>query len=154
MKTYDQIHSGLHWARGRASEHACVKCGEPAKHWAYMYTAGEDELTAPDGGQYSENFDDYSPMCISCHRNFDYENSEAVREAYRKRGALGGLALEQRRQADPELAERLRKIRSENGKVGGAKSGAMVRTCAECGLSSNPPGLGRHQKFSGHRGTK
>lgn len=155
VKTYEQVHAGLFWAFGRASEHPCITCPEQAAHWAYLYTAeGASELVDPTGSRYSEDFGDYAPMCIGCHRRFDVEHSPAVREALRVQIAAldGWRILEQRRQSDPELAQRLGRIRGENGRVALAKTNAIRRKCRECVLISNPAGVGRHQKFSGHKG--
>jgi hypothetical protein len=152
MKTYEQMHAGLHWARGRASEHLCA-CGKPAKHWAYLYTASEQERVAEDGSRYSESFEDYAPMCISCHRSFDFAHSDNVQAAWEERQKKGDgwRVLEQRRQSDPVLASRLGAIRGANGRVAMSKINAVVRTCV-CGLPSTPAGVGTHQKSSGHIG--
>jgi len=41
---------------------------------------------------------------------------------------------------------------SEQRKAQGEKSTSQKWKCAECGMVSNPPALGRHQKYSGHSG--
>jgi hypothetical protein len=146
------MHSGLHWARGKASEHECA-CGKLAKNWAYLYTS-KNELVAEDGSQYSENFDDYAPMCWSCHRKYDTLHSPQVKDAVKAWQSKGDgwRDLEARRRVDPELRERLGAIRRENGRATGLATNAIRRTCGECELTSNPPGIGRHQKYSGHNG--
>jgi hypothetical protein len=70
---YCTAHDRLRNARGRASAHLCVDCGEPAKEWAYD---GNDanELHEWVNGSYlafSLNLSAYSPRCHKCHRRFD-----------------------------------------------------------------------------------
>lgn len=53
---YSTIHNALQRERGYASAHACVKCGEQARDWAF------DEPTG-----FSTDLSRYSPLCRSCH---------------------------------------------------------------------------------------
>lgn len=153
MKTYDQMHHGLEWHYGPASNRTCSGCERPANNWCYQYPATGEKIS-PEGQRYSERFEDYAPMCWSCHKKFDYTKDPRIRESMGRNLARGEgwKVLERRRLADPELAQRLYVIRSANGRVAGAATNAIRRACAECGLTSNPPGVGRHQKFSGHTG--
>ena len=64
--TYYNVHGDM----GRADAHLC-SCGEPARDWAYQYTAGDREILSPEGWPYSTDPDDYRPMCRPCHRRFD-----------------------------------------------------------------------------------
>lgn len=70
---YLSLHDRIRNARGRASDHSCVSCGESACEWSYD---GDDanELHEWVNGSYlafSLNTDAYSPRCRKCHRRFD-----------------------------------------------------------------------------------
>jgi len=58
--TSEAVHLRLRRERGRASEYACVDCGEAAEEWSF------DE---PSG--YSVDLSRYAPRCIRCHREHD-----------------------------------------------------------------------------------
>lgn len=57
---YRAVHARLVQARGKASDHRCVDCDEPAHEWSYRETSG-----------FSTNLEDYSPRCCRCHRAHD-----------------------------------------------------------------------------------
>lgn len=57
---YRANHRKLHKQRGKASDHLCVRCDNPAKQWAQVH--GEDG---------SNPWADYVPMCCRCHVNYD-----------------------------------------------------------------------------------
>lgn len=69
---YAGAHRRVKKARGSASEYACVNCSGPARDWAYDRT-DPDEKISEDGMVYSTRIDHYQPMCVACHRAFDYE---------------------------------------------------------------------------------
>jgi hypothetical protein len=108
-----------------------VDCGGEAKDWAYLHTG--EQLVSPSGQTYSENFDDYAPMCRSCHRRFDMARNPIWRNklANHIRGAA----------EDPEAFEAERKRRTHLA--------ALRRTCS-CGLVSNPGAVAYHAKVQGH----
>lgn len=68
--TYTQAHLRLKVDRGRAAEHTCIQCSEPAHEWAYMGGC-PDELTHTNGVKYSLDQSRYEPMCMPCHRRHD-----------------------------------------------------------------------------------
>lgn len=68
------VHSRLYRARGPAKAQPCAVCGGTARDWAYLYTAGDAEIVQPGGSRYSDDLDDYAPMCRRCHRRFDATN--------------------------------------------------------------------------------
>jgi hypothetical protein len=72
--TYKDMHARVVRARGRASEHACVDCGKPARHWSYDH-ADPAEKSAPKGWAYSLDVAHYEPRCVPCHKRFDLEVS-------------------------------------------------------------------------------
>jgi hypothetical protein len=171
VKTYEQMHSGLHWARGRASEHSCVDCGGPAKDWAFRYTAGDLQIVDDRGRAYSERFEDYEPMCRSCHRRFDMLqpdrrefqlahlariNAAAAadpnyRQRMREQGEKGRAVLAERRARG--LAVRVgQRTDTEQMKAAGKALGAIRRRCLVCGLETAAGPLVRHQKLAGHEG--
>jgi hypothetical protein len=53
------MHRRLHRNFGKASDHACVDCGAPAKDWSL------------EGEIYTDNIEDYRPRCRSCHVKYD-----------------------------------------------------------------------------------
>ena len=57
---------GMHlWVKkhkGKATEYKC-KCGKQARHWANKKH------------DYKRNLDDYFPLCVSCHKKYDFENN-------------------------------------------------------------------------------
>lgn len=57
--TYKGIHNRLNLWRGKASAYTC-QCGEQAKEWAHIHDTDYSDV------------DNYNPMCISCHRKYDY----------------------------------------------------------------------------------
>jgi hypothetical protein len=64
---YGGAHQRVRRERGPASDHTCP-CGEPAGQWAI------DHARAPlseDGMPYSPNPQDYTAMCVPCHKRMD-----------------------------------------------------------------------------------
>lgn len=72
--SYFAIHQRLKVTRGKAREHTCTECGGQARHWAYD-NADPNERT-DNGLRYSTDPNHYRPMCVSCHRNFDFKHSQ------------------------------------------------------------------------------
>jgi hypothetical protein len=70
--SYFLLHERLRKARGKATEYRCVQCGTQAKQWAQLH--GADPC----------NFDNYVPMCLSCHRKYD--TYPETREKNRRNG--------------------------------------------------------------------
>lgn len=73
VPTYGAAHHWVRQARGSASEHQCVDCGDPAREWAYDHT-DPDEMSEKQGRltlSYSAKPQHYQPMCKPCHRRFD-----------------------------------------------------------------------------------
>jgi hypothetical protein len=60
---YRRIHRRLRRVRGPAKNYDCISCRKPAQCWAYQ---------KEDGTQYSDDIEDYAPMCESCHRKLDW----------------------------------------------------------------------------------
>lgn len=131
MKTYEQVHAGLLYVRGSATDQPCVRCGDTKKRhqWAYQHNAGDAELTAWDGRPYSENLEDhYAPMCRPCHNwldgpkdgrytksresrlarcAVDPEFAERERQQVLAFGRKGQEAVARRRREDPEFAAKM-----------------------------------------------
>ena len=84
-RPYDAAHHRIRKARGRAREHRCADCGAPAVQWSLNHrTVTEiqyDTDGAPDGWDtklaYSDDVNDYSPRCRSCHLRYDLPRGEA-----------------------------------------------------------------------------
>jgi hypothetical protein len=145
---YQRAHAEVKRLRGQASEHTCP-CGQPASDWAYQFTG--ETLRAPDGSHpYSLNPNDYTAMCRRCHIRFDLEHGPVMAER-RQTGSADGrakvnVALAERRKTDPEFVERM------NGVL---RANLAVRVqCGDCDLTSTRPGMGKHQKHTGHTGRK
>lgn len=68
--TYVTVHDRLRKYRGRASQHLCQRCGQPALDWAYR-GGDPDEMTSTFprtfGMAYSTNLEFYVPLCRVCH---------------------------------------------------------------------------------------
>lgn len=65
--SYLTVHKRLHKIRGRAETHLC-SCGQPAAQWSYIGPREPGERMP-----YSENLDEYEPLCVSCHKRRDME---------------------------------------------------------------------------------
>jgi hypothetical protein len=72
---YNTLHLRIYKARGAASEHPCVDCGEQAQEWAYNHSGAEEYLawSQTDDKYYPASNDiyQYEPRCKSCHNTFD-----------------------------------------------------------------------------------
>lgn len=176
VKSYEQVHAGLFWMFGRASEHPCVRCGVAGKHWAYQYNAGDVELRSPSGAPYSENFDHYAPMCASCHRSLDNAEMRKDPEWARKQNesaAAGRARIAELRATQPDYEAWYLQERAQSAALGGAANakrlqddpeyasrmaehrktnGSKQWKCSECDMVSNSLGIGTHHKFSKHTG--
>lgn len=53
------MHRRIHRKHGPASSRKCVDCGKQARDWSL------------NGTEYTDNVDDYSPRCRSCHVKYD-----------------------------------------------------------------------------------
>lgn len=82
--------------------------------WAYQHCSIE-EIRDERGRVYSENLDDYLPMCRSCHRALDIVATPEVRDALHRGGSKGIARVNERRKSEPEFAEYLRKVSRANG---------------------------------------
>ena len=60
--TYRTVHSRLTSQRGRADQHRCSDCGEPAQDWALT---GAPKWTDPR--PYTDDLTAYEPLCRGCH---------------------------------------------------------------------------------------
>lgn len=170
MKTYDQIHAGLHYFRGRASTHSCISCGKSASQWSYQHTG--EAVRDADGYTYCLDLAQYAPMCRSCHRSLDLQHSELMQDAARKGVEAMQTALKELRQTD-EYKEGERERGKKYGPAGAAartarmlndpefraqivegcvERGSRRRRCVVCDMTSHPVDIGKHQKASGHTG--
>lgn len=162
--TYHQAHMALTKERGLASTHPCIECKGPAYDWAYQHTC-ETPLVNDLGREYSENPDDYAPMCRGCHQKLDYAHGafrgwktvwakrdpeflKRHAEGARRNGVKARSALREMFD-DPVEGARIRARQSEGAKRGGA---AQRVKCLTCGAEMNIPSLARHQKARGHSG--
>lgn len=76
--TYNAIHFRLRKERGKPSQYQCLKCGDPAKQWAYFHN--RDKSLSSEYGVYSTELSDYEAMCVPCHKRMDI--------AYRKEASI------------------------------------------------------------------
>ena len=69
---YFQAHRRVKALRGAPSQHTCAACGNRAQEWSLL--PGKGELIETIRGfdlPYSLNPDNYTPMCVPCHRAQD-----------------------------------------------------------------------------------
>lgn len=59
-RCYGAKHKVVYRARGKASDHTCVECGDAAVNWAQTH---DTDGTDPQAH--------YQPMCLRCHRRYD-----------------------------------------------------------------------------------
>lgn len=73
--SYAAAHQRLKKVRGRAADHQCVDCDEPAKHWSYSNNAPDQIVGIHQGYRvvYSLDPKQYAPRCARCHKRFDME---------------------------------------------------------------------------------
>lgn len=71
--TYRAMHQRVRAARGSATAHTCVRCGRPAKQWAYDHADPDERLVEYQDllVPISTKTDHYQPMCVSCHKRMD-----------------------------------------------------------------------------------
>lgn len=138
--TYNSVHNRFN-ETDPASNHVCG-CGHQAKDWAYQHNSLEEVYDEKSGRPYSENPDDYLPMCRSCHFKLD------ATELHQKLGRALGLSNVVRAQADEQFAAQVSEDRAKAARI----ANQIKRTCDECGLTAHPAAIGAHQKGSGHRG--
>lgn len=159
--SYSAVHYALKTTRGPAKQSQCP-CGKPAEHWAYQHT-GVKLFDEKIGRWYSEDLNDYTAMCRSCHTLLDHQYDPAWRESRQKHmaalgktpkpfavtsaaGKLGGPARAARLRTDPVMRE---------AHISMLKHQATRRVeCLACGMVSTPAGIGRHQQISKHEGRK
>src|SRR4029079_15754551 len=79
---YSLAHKRVILARGRAKEHPCVDCGEPAHAWSLNKdTVGTIYIGLPSKNAkmecpFSDAIKDYSPRCRNCHALIDSKRGE------------------------------------------------------------------------------
>lgn len=76
---YVNRHNAVRRARGRAAEHDCVDCDQPAAEWSQVHDT--------DG----THVEDYEPRCIPCHSRYD-GIGEQLRVVQRQPEAITRLA--------------------------------------------------------------
>jgi hypothetical protein len=69
--SYSQAHRRIRESLGRAPEHACAQCADPAHQWAYNHEDPAKRMST-EGYPYSMNPEYYTPLCRSCHVRFDF----------------------------------------------------------------------------------
>lgn len=72
--TYRAAHTRVEKARGKASQHPCLDCGQQARHWSYNYEDPNEKYTTSPTGMirpFSADIDYYEPRCIRCHQEYD-----------------------------------------------------------------------------------
>lgn len=60
VRAYRNRHRAVQKAQGKATEHVCVRCPEPAINWATIHGETGDDPWA-----------DYVPLCGRCHSIYD-----------------------------------------------------------------------------------
>lgn len=78
--SYGGAHLRVRRVRGAATAYACAHCLDVAAEWAYDH-ADPAERTGLDHGHvrpYSTDPAHYLPLCVPCHRSFDYLHSKEI----------------------------------------------------------------------------
>lgn len=173
------IHSRLYRAFGYARDYPCIQCGERALDWAYLYTAGDEEIRVDGQPPWSPHMEDYAPMCRRCHSRFDRENdpemlqrivnaAKAVPADVRRKA---GEAFAERRRTDPAFRAQCEQQQHDAASLGGKAlwqnpehasrlraslmKGALQRwACDECDYVSNAGTVQRHLNRTGHLGRR
>ena len=75
---YDRAHRRVKALWGLARQYPCVKCGGPARHWAYDWT---DPSSLENYSHWPEF---YMPLCFACHRHYDQVECYAIIRSIRR----------------------------------------------------------------------
>ena len=70
--SYSALHTRLYRARGKATDHACSSCGEPATGWACVRNKTIRGKSNRWSVMYSLDLSDYEPLCRTCHSVLDH----------------------------------------------------------------------------------
>jgi hypothetical protein len=75
VPSYISAHQRVSAQRGKASDHPCVDCGEPAADWSYDHSGVQEHQGVGKGRnsklRYSLDVYAYQPRCHPCHVSFD-----------------------------------------------------------------------------------
>lgn len=84
--SYHGAHRRIVRQRGRANEHRCTWCDQPAEQWALGHATARvmrDRSGKNAGLPYSPDPSDYQPMCRKHHGDFDRKHRELMRDTPR-----------------------------------------------------------------------
>lgn len=143
MGSYGSVHHRLRTARGPATAHSCMFCGDQAQDWSYDHLCPDEKVELRNGRScpYSEDLDRYQPVCKPCHtyRDKGFESWERclacpsrTRYSYCCRHWIGP-----RRKRGMQLGHQLPAIdehgRRREQQAHTAVAGAMThKTCGRC----------------------
>lgn len=69
-RNYTRVHAAVYRLNGNAKNWNCSNnCGNTAYDWAMLNTS--KSIKQSKHYKWSENIEDYVPLCRSCHRNYD-----------------------------------------------------------------------------------
>lgn len=77
---YTAAHYRVRAIKGRAHNHSCVDCGQPAGEWSYVGGCPRERISDgwnTKGYRYSPDPERYVARCISCHRRHDFSAEAA-----------------------------------------------------------------------------
>lgn len=69
-------YQAAHLRLGRAADHRCVDCDNPARHWSYQHDCPE-EIRGRHRSPYCLHPEHYAPRCVPCHRAYDRIGGDA-----------------------------------------------------------------------------
>lgn len=77
---YEAAHQRVRSTRGRAPEHACAYCSQPALQWAYDHADAAERTTVRQGRlvAYSTDPSHYIAFCRPCHLRLDERRLELI----------------------------------------------------------------------------
>lgn len=71
LSHYNQAHTLLRKARGRAGNYPCADCGGRAQQWSYTHGCPSERTNSRGVLPYCTHIEHYEVRCMACHRQFD-----------------------------------------------------------------------------------
>lgn len=85
-RSYRSMHSYIQLKKGKASDYPCSNssCNKRAVHWAYDGLDPDQVFEVPESRThpYSYDLNHYTPMCSTCHNQYDHKMRAKIFENY------------------------------------------------------------------------
>lgn len=71
--SYKGQHHRVKAAKGKASDHPCVDCGDPAAHWSYSHGCPDERTDLQRNSllPFCHHLECFEPRCHFCHTAYD-----------------------------------------------------------------------------------